>query len=306
MTLKPLLKWVGGKSQVISQIIPLFPSVINNYYEPFLGGGSVLLALLSEIEKGNITVNGTINVSDNNINIINFYQTVKNKPKDLIKELNILSEQYSKCNTVNVKEKSMRNPKSLIEAMVSQESYYYWIRTLFNNCKNKETPSAAAFFLFLNKTGFRGLYREGPNGFNVPFGNYKNPSIYEEKYIDKLSYIFNKYNVQFTCSDFKETLSKANPSDFIYLDPPYYPENATSFVKYSAEGFTDKSHSDLFAICHQLHKDKIPFILSNSDVSRVRDEFEKYSIKQILAKRTINSKNPESHTIELIISNMKF
>lgn len=306
MTLKPLLKWVGGKSQVISQIIPLFPAVINNYYESFLGGGSVLLALLSEIEKGNITVNGTINVSDNNINVINFYNTVKNNPKELISELKLTMDEYSQCNTVNVKEKSMRNPKSLIEAMVSQESYYYWIRSLFNGCKYKETPCAASFFLFLNKTGFRGLYREGPNGFNVPFGNYKNPSVYEEKYIDKLSYIFNKYNVQFTCSDFKDTISKAKPGDFVYLDPPYYPENATSFVKYSAEGFTEKSHKELFGQCHQLHKDKIPFILSNSDVSQVRAEFEKYYIKQILAKRAINSKNPDSCTIELIISNLKF
>jgi len=158
-------------------------------------------------------------------------------------------------------------------------------------------------FIFLNKTCFRGIFRVGPNGFNVPYGNYNNPEIINKKHLDEIHELIQ--NVIFECSDFNITLNNIEQNDYVYLDPPYAPETETSFVGYTANGFNIENHNNLFNLIHKLTETDIKLMLSNSDVSLVRDNFknDKYNITSILCKRTINSKNPDSKVKEVIIKN---
>ena len=161
---KPIIKWVGGKSQLIDKIISTFPKEIINYKEIFIGGGSVLLALLSS----DIKITGKIYAYDLNKILINLYKNIQNNPNELYEKVIMFKKIYSNI-TENIINK---NPNNIKEALKSKESYYYWIRKLFNKEKDN-TLIKSAMFIFLNKLCFRGMYREGPNGFNVPFGHYK-------------------------------------------------------------------------------------------------------------------------------------
>ena len=158
-------------------------------------------------------------------------------------------------------------------------------------------------FIFLNKTCFRGVFRVGPKGFNVPYGHYKNPEIINKEHLDKVHELIK--DVIFECSDFSVSLSKVESNDFVYLDPPYAPENVNSFVGYTENGFKIENHKKLFGLIHELTETNIKIMLSNSDVNLVRENFlnEKYKIISILCKRSINSKNPDSKAKEVIITN---
>ena len=300
-TEKPFLKWIGGKTQIIDEIIDKFPVKMNTYHEPFLGGGSVLIALLSRVNDGKIEVKN-VYASDANLHLINLYKNIQSRPHELIKELTVLTQQYFSCETID---KTNRNPKNLEEAFSSHESYYYWIRTRFNSIIDDEGVNllSSAMMLFLNKTCFRGMYREGPNGFNVPYGNYKNPSIFSIKNILAISNLIR--NVVFTHESFENSLLRVGNGDFVYLDPPYAPENNTSFVSYTKDGFDLKKHELLFETCNKMNVLGIKFILSNSNVSFVKNFFssQSYITHTIVCKRRINSKNPSSTAQELLIEN---
>lgn len=301
---KPFLKWVGGKTQIIHDVLALFPKQIHNYHEPFLGGGSVLLALLSD---KSITVSGRIYASDINPHLIAIYKNIQHHPEQLIEEVKKLADAYAKCSGSVVN----RAPVSLDEAMTSPESYYFWIRSHFNLITKDAVHmtilasiQASAMLLFLNKTCFRGLYREGPRGFNVPFGNYKNPTIVDEAHIREVSVLIR--DVIFTCEPYTGSLVRVsgNPAgDFVYLDPPYAPENSTSFVSYTANGFSLEDHKILFSICDNI---EARMLMSNSDVALVNDAFAgpQYTKKTISCKRSINSKSPESRTNEVLVTNI--
>jgi DNA adenine methylase len=154
----------------------------------------------------------------------------------------------------------------------------------------------------LNKTGFRGMYREGPNGFNIPYGHYKKtPSIVTKKELDEISNLIK--NVEFIVSDFNNSIKNVKEGDFVYLDPPYAPENKKSFVGYTAEGFSLETHNKLFNEVKQFNNKNIKFIMSNAKVELVLNNFNNYNCEEIKARRAINSKNPESTTIEVIIYN---
>lgn len=298
---KPFLKWVGGKTQIIDTVIGLFPKVMTNYHEPFLGGGSVLLALLSSVKAGTIKVNGQVYASDLNSNLIRLYKNVQSKVETLIGAVKQLTDEFNAVNgsTVN------RKPANYAEAQTSQESYYFWIRGRFNALSKEERGSVlgSAMFLFMNKTCFRGLYREGPNGFNVPFGNYKNPTIVDRDHILAVSELIK--DVVFVEQGFAESLGKVSSGDFVYLDPPYAPIDTGSFVSYTADGFGLESHKALFKLIDGLREKNASMVLSNANVPMVIEAFptSKYTVKVISCRRAINSLEPGSKTEEVLVSN---
>jgi DNA adenine methylase len=291
--MKPFLKWVGGKQQILTDVLQLFPREIEDYYEPFVGGGSVLLGLLSS----DIKIRGKVYASDANANLIAVYQHIQHNPQEVITELQKMIEEYNACSTKSIVK---RKPINIDEATTSQESYYYWIRQQYNGIQHPCVMSSA-MFIFLNKTCFRGLYREGPNGFNVPYGNYKNPSIIDVDHIMQISNLIR--DVVFSVASFEETLQKPRHNDFVYLDPPYAPETGTSFVSYTLDGFNIQKHMQLFTLCHGLADKQIQFLMSNADVKLVRDNMSVYEMNIIVCKRAINSKKPGSKTNELLILN---
>jgi len=296
--IKPILKWVGGKTQIIDNIIKEFPLEINNYHEIFLGGGSVLLALLSYVKIGNIKINGKIYAYDINEPLIYMYKNIQSNHNELYNEIQLLIEDFNSCGNGELN----RKPKNIEEAKTLNENYYYWIRSEYNKSDfDRNSVKGSAMFIFLNKTCFRGVFRIGPNGFNVPYGNYKKPEIINKEHLEKVSSIIK--DVEFQCSDFRESLKHIEKNDFVYLDPPYAPETNNSFVGYTKDGFNIQSHNDLFQLIHKLTEKNIKIVLSNSDVELVRENFkEKYNIKSIICKRSINSKTPDAKVKELIIT----
>ena len=302
--IKPILKWVGGKTQIIDNIINEFPNLeeINNYHEIFLGGGSVLFALLSIIKCKNVSLNGNIYAYDLNEPLIYTYKNIQTNPRELFEEIQLLIQDLLDCkkNEVN------RTPLTLEEAKGNIENYYYWIRRRYNALNNEEKKSilGSAMFIFINKTCFRGMFRVGPNGFNVPFGNYKNPTIIDMKHLMEIHELIR--NVQFECCDFTQSINdNILPGDFVYCDPPYAPETSTSFVGYTENGFPIEKHFELFHRIHSLTDQNVNVLMSNSDVPLVRKNFinERYTTKSFVCRRAINSKNPQSTTREVFIKN---
>jgi DNA adenine methylase len=282
---KPFLKWVGGKSQIINDIIDKFPSSMNNYHEPFLGGGSVLFALLSLQKQKQIIIKGNIYAYDINKPLINLYKAIQNNKEELYNYIQHYINEYE-------------------EAKSLKESYYYQIRDKYNKMdKNEDNIECSALFLFINKTCFRGMYREGPKGYNVPYGHYKKtPCIITKKELDTISELIKSVN--FIHSDFSESMDNIKDGDFVYLDPPYVPENKKSFVKYVSNGFGDDFHKQLFEKIKKIDSEmNIKFVMSNSGVDYVKESFKDYECEEITARRAINSKNPESTTTEVIIYN---
>ena len=304
MLIKPFIKWVGGKTQIIDDIINKFPKKINNYYEPFVGGGSVFLELLNKIENGDIIVDGDIIINDKNADLINLYRLIKDNVKKLIMQLEYLTTNYNNAKMIKQEKrhKHIINEESKIEDIIAKgKSYvYYYYRNLYNETKDNFIRSS--LLLFLNKTCFRGLYREGKGGFNVPFGNYKNPSIYNKEQLLKLNAIFNKYDIQFVNDDFNNVCKEIQIGDFVYFDPPYYPLSKTSFTSYKNDSFI-KQHEVLVTLCKTLNEKNIKFLQSNSDCEYNNNVYKDFTIEKIKCKRRINSKKPQNTCFELFIYN---
>jgi DNA adenine methylase len=298
---KPILKWVGGKTQIMDKLIAKFPADMNNYREIFLGGGSVLFTLLSYIKMGKIAIRGNIYAYDVNESLIYMYKNIQTHHSEIYTTIQTMIGEMNDCGEGIVN----RAPKTIEEAKMSKENYYYWLRAKYNKLspEEKKTPAGSALFILLNKTCFRGIYRVGPNGFNVPYGHYKNPEIINKDHLDEVHELIK--NVQFECLDFENSIQTAETGDYVYLDPPYVPETQTSFVGYTENGFNIDKHNRLFALIHGMTEKNINCMMSNSDVELVRKNFEngQYKIESVLCKRTINSKNPESKTKEVIIQN---
>jgi DNA adenine methylase len=310
---KPFLKWVGGKTQIINTVMEKFPSTMHNYHEPFIGGGSVLLALLTLKNAGDVEITGGIYAYDLNERLINLYKFIQTEHVELHKKVSYYMNVYDSISGDVIN----RNPANIEDAKTSKESYYYWIRKKFNTLPTASLETAA-LFLVINKTCFRGMYREGPNGYNIPYGHYKKtPRLIALDELSRISSLLQ--DVIFECSSFQNML---NPSDnenlqgddFVYLDPPYVPVDALSncasttpsFVGYTSKGFNTAAHEELFERVCQLQDIDVSFVMSNSKTQLVEDAFDEdeYDITYITARRAINSKDPGSTAKEVIVSSV--
>jgi DNA adenine methylase len=299
--MKPCLKWVGGKTQILDAVLNRFPERMNDYYEPFLGGGSVLLGFLSQRRD---RCAGTVYASDINPHLIALYRNIQSRHTSLIVELRRLITDYKSASAAAGTATVTRTPATYEEALTSPESYYYWIRSRFNGLVAQEYPLtvSSAMFLFLNRTCFRGLYREGPRGFNVPYGNYASPFSDDiEEHIESIHRLIQ--GVVFRCCSWVDALRTAGRGDFVYLDPPYVPVAHDSFVSYTADGFGEESHMKLFTTCHSLVEKGVAILMSNSDTSLVAAQFPapRYELEKIVCRRAINSKKPGAQANEVLV-----
>lgn len=271
--LTPILKWVGGKKQLLSEITPLIPKKITTYVEPFIGGGAVLFNL--QPKKAII--------NDLNKELINTYKVVKKSPRELLELLKI----HDKNNC---------------------EDYFYEIRALdrTNNFKNMNNIEKAARVIYLNKTCFNGLYRVNKTGkFNSPYGKYKNPNIINESAILAMSDYFNNNNIKIIQGDYKNALKDLKKDAFVYFDPPYMPiSTSSSFKNYTKTSFDEKEQIELKKECDKLDNKRIKFMLSNSDHPLIRELYKDFDIRIVKAKRSINSKgNSRGKINEILVKN---
>ncbi len=272
-TLQPVVKWAGGKRQLLKNIIPLVPA-FNKYFEPFVGGAALLFALHPQKAC----------INDLNIELINVYETIRDNKDELINLLKIHKNNNSK-------------------------DYFYNIRNIDRNTNaysQLTKVEKAARMIYLNKTCFNGLYRVNKAGeFNVPFGKYNNPDIVPEKIIDSISEYFNNSNIQIKNESYSNVVMSAKEGDFVYFDPPYYPLSETSsFTSYTSEGFGEAEQRELKQICDFLTKHKVKFLLSNSYCDFIKDLYKEYICEEVDAKRMLNSKPQRRGSIkEILIRN---
>jgi DNA adenine methylase len=293
---KPFLKWAGGKTQLITEIERSLPFEITNkkftYVEPFVGSGAVLFWMLENFPKLEKAV-----INDINADLINTYKIIASKPKELISILQILQNEYHNLEGKDEEKKE----------------YYYNKRELYNTRK-EEQSGQAALFVFLNRTCFNGLYRVNKsNGYNVPMGSYKKPTICDDKNILAVSNVLQK--VEILCGDYEATLKEATSNSFFYFDPPYKPlGNTSSFNSYAKDEFNDEEQIRLRNFCSKLEKQGHKWMLSNSDVKGkdTNDNFfdeiySEFSISRVKARRSINA-NPEKRgeLNELLITNYNY
>ena len=298
----PILKWAGGKRQLLSEIDNLLALDIKNgtikkYAEPFFGGGAVFFHL---IEKYNIE---KAYISDLNIELILLYKVVQNHVEDLIIELQTISDKFFNC-----KDEDTRS------------ELYYQVRKDFNknvNTFNLEVLNdmhikRASEIIFLNKTCFNGLFRVNKKGeFNVPFARPKNPKILDEDNLNKVSKSLKTVRIEH--SSYENIPKEFLEDTFIYFDPPYRPLNiSSSFTSYSKYNFDDTHQIELAQYCKEISKNKNLFImLSNSDPKNTNEEdcffddlYKKFYINRVHATRMINSKSSKRGKVsELLIIN---
>lgn len=292
---KPFIKWVGGKSQLISQLETLLPSDFDQrknvtYIEPFVGGGAMLFHMLQTHNNIRHAV-----INDINPALTTCYTTVRDNPAELIKSLAAIQDDYYHVNDERAK-----------------KDYYLNIRERFNN--NLTDPiEITTLFFFLNRTCFNGLYRVNRAGkFNVPFGRYERPLICDAETIEADSKLLQ--NVTILTGDFEQTFEHINIDEdtFFYFDPPYRPlSDTSSFNDYSKESFDDNAQIRLKKFCDRLEAANIPFMLSNSDCKGNKDGdnffdtlYSDYNIERVWATRSVNA-NPSKRgkLTEILVHN---
>lgn len=284
--MKPVLKWVGGKRQLINELTNIehinnFNTNLNTYFEPFFGGGALFFHLKP--------VNAEI--SDKNIELIYLYKTIKKYPNELIKEVK--------------KHKNNNNKEYFLKLRILDRTPNF-----FNNLKSrKKQIELSARMIYLNKTCFNGMYRVNSHGqFNVPYGRQSNPEIIDEDNIFELSKFFNKNNINFYNGDFEATTFSAKKNDLVYFDPPYIPISETeSFTSYTSGGFGFDDQIRLRDLAIELISRGVNVILSNSNSDIVIDIYDlnnknsQFKYKIVEARRSINSNPKKRMGKEIII-----
>ncbi|MBI6546770.1 MAG: DNA adenine methylase [Cyanobacteria bacterium NC_groundwater_1444_Ag_S-0.65um_54_12] len=269
---RPFLKWVGGKGQLLGELVRRFDIADPSgcYHEPFVGGGALFFEL---VRTGRLK--GAAFLSDANPNLIEAYKAVRDTVDDLIELLVAHTKRHS-------------------------EKYYYEVRA-----KTPKTPEErAARLIYLNKTCFNGLYRENSKGeFNVPFGKYENPTICDESNLRAVAKALQLADI--SVRTFASVLELARAGDFVYFDPPYYPLSKTSsFTSYSKDGFGDEGQRQLASTALELSNRGAFVLLSNSSAKFIYQLYQDFQIEEVLANRAINSNATRRGKIpEVLVNN---
>lgn len=257
---RPFLKWVGGKRSILPELLLRMPKYYERYIEPFLGGGTLFFA--KQPQKAYL--------SDINFHLIITFIVVRDHPEKLIELLRIHEANHS-------------------------HEYFYQIRIKL--LETTDPAIIASYFIYLNKTCFNGLYRVNKSGkFNVPIGDYKNPSILDEINLRNTSKALQ--NADIRQHNFMNV--KPGKDDFFYIDPPYH----ATYSQYNDAGFTDENHKKLAIFCRTIDAKNGYFMVSNSDTSFVRELYKGYNIEEVSASRNISCKGDQrGKQVELIIRN---
>jgi len=250
----PVVKWAGGKRQLLLALKENMPTSYNRYFEPFIGGGALFFDQKPKDAY----------ISDINEELINLYTVIKNDVGGLIEDLE--THKVNKDYFLDIR------------AVDREPSYKKW-----------SAVRKASRFIYLNRTCFNGLYRVNSQGqFNVPYGDYTNPRLIDENNLYNCSRLLK--NTQIECGSFTKILSEVQKGDFVYFDPPYAPISETSsFTSYTKEGFDNKMQEDLKTVCDELNKMGVYFLLSNSDTPYINDLYTGYTINKVFASRQINA-----------------
>lgn len=266
---QPIVKWVGGKRQLIPTLKQYFPKDFGDYHEPFLGGGAVFFNLQKRQSH----------LSDVNEELINMYKVVKDEPLKLIKEL-----------------KTYKYEKEFFLQIRSWDRETNWT-------KKYTTTQRAARFIYLNRTCFNGLYRVNSHGhFNVPFGAYKNPDFVQEKNIINASRLLHKTDAIIKHQSFEKVINEAKIGDFVYLDPPYDTLSETAnFTSYVKEDCGKDLQYKLAEVCKKLHKKWVKFMLSNHNTPLIQKLYKEFTIHIVHARRNVNSKASGRGNVEEVV-----
>lgn len=272
---KPILKWAGGKRQLLTEITAHFPEDYSRFHEPFFGGGAVFFHLEP--------TNGSIN--DINDRLTTFYEVVREYPDRLISEN---------------------------ETHRLSDEYYYDARDEFNKLHTVEEQSIeehireASLLLYLNRTCFNGLYRENQSGeFNVPIGGYADPDWVQEERIQAVHEALQESTIH--NEDFEYVRKEAKSGDLVYFDPPYQPVSTTAnFNEYHAEGFDKDDQRRLRDLTIDLSDQGVSVVLSNSPpVAQLYEPYSEFDVSVVGATRAINSDgNNRGKVAEIIITNV--
>lgn len=289
---KPFVKWVGGKTQLLDEIRKYYPSQMDKYCEPFVGGGAVLFDVLSCLAPKEVLIN------DINGELINTYYQIKTNCGDLIDLLADLQERYWNS--------SLEENKSLF--LEKRERF----NSLKVNGNKKANLEKAVLFIFLNKTCFNGLFRVNSKGlFNVPFNNAKKPLLCDIENLKACSELLQ--NVKMSVGNYAQCRNFIDSETFVYIDPPYRPLTETAaFTSYNENGFGDKEQIELAQFIEEISERKAIVVTSNSDPKNVSENdnffdrlYKKFTIKRVSASRMINSNAKKRGAInELLISNV--
>jgi DNA adenine methylase len=285
MTVRPFLKWAGGKRQILPHIRPLVPPVFGRYVEPFVGSGAVYFDLYA---RGLLDSRPAI-LADTNVDLIGAYAAIAHHVEAVIEALETLAAGHA----------------------TGEDAHYYQVRDRqFNPQRRKRhlrersgraryPPSLAAMFLYLNRTGFNGLYRLNSKGdFNVPAGRYANPQICDAANLRAVAKAIGRPEVDLQHAAFEATLARCERGDFVYIDPPYAPLSATaSFTAYTASGFSDVDQRRLQQQIIRLSHRGCYVVLSNSTAPIITELYEHDAAAtraglrayRIPARRAINS-----------------
>ena len=268
---RPFLKWAGGKTQLVPALLEHMPPRFNAYFEPFVGSGALFFCLR---RQGRLS---QAHLSDTNAELAGAYAALAADVEQVIAHL---------------------------AGYPHSPEFFYALRA--QDPWTLDPARRAARLIYLNKTGYNGLYRVNRRGqFNVPFGRYKNPPILDPENLRCVSQALQ--GVEISHAPFESVLEWARPGDWVYFDPPYAPLSATaSFTAYQAHGFSAADQARLRDACLELTRRGVQLTLSNSDTPLIRELYTRpaFTLHPVLARRAINSNAARRGPVsELIITN---